>query len=278
LPTVSGGVAIVTGASSGIGRATVAALAELKTSAGSYTPDRIIGTSRNPDSITDPIDGVEYLPLDLEDPASIDEFTTRALALGPPTVLVNNAGESQSGPLEELPDDALHRLFEINVLGQVGVTKKILPAMRQQGAGRIVMVGSMLGSFPLAYRSSYVASKAAIKGFAFAARREVSPFGVGMSVVEPGSINTGLSTRRTKYVDLHGPYGAEFTTMLTNLDNNEANGISAERVAEEILKPITSTHPKPLYATGSMAPVVFPLSRVLPTSAMHWLINRKHGL
>ncbi|SUY84067.1 dehydrogenase related to short-chain alcohol dehydrogenases [Corynebacterium jeikeium] len=280
LPAVNGGVAIVTGASSGIGRATVAALAELRSSgeAGAYVPDRIIGTSRNPDSITDPIDGVDYLPLDLEAPTSIDEFATRALALGPPTVLVNNAGESQSGPLEELPNDALHRLFEINVLGQVGVTKKILPAMRAQGAGRIVMVGSMLGSFPLAYRSSYVASKAAIKGFAFAARREVQPFGVGMSVVEPGSINTGLSARRTKYVDLQGPYGAEFTTMLKNLDNNEANGISAERVAEEILKPITAARPKPLYATGSMAPVVFPLSRVLPTSAMHWLINRKHGL
>lgn len=290
LPAVKGGVAIVTGASSGIGRATVAALAELKNAAttggpssasaaaGTYVPDRIIGTSRNPDNITDPVDGVEYLPLDLEDPASIDEFATRALALGPPTALVNNAGESQSGPLEELPDDALHRLFEINVLGQVGVTKKILPTMRQQGAGRIVMVGSMLGSFPLAYRSSYVASKAAIKGFAFAARREVQPFGVGISVVEPGSINTGLSTRRTKYVDFQGPYGAEFTTMLTNLNNNEANGISAERVAEETLKPITATRPKPLYATGSMAPVVFPLSRVLPTATMHWLINRKHGL
>ena len=286
LPAVNGGVAIVTGASSGIGRATVAALAQLKasthtgahTGTHSYAPDRIIGTSRNPDTITDPVDGVDYLPLDLANPASIDEFAASALRFGPPTVLVNNAGESQSGPLEELPDDALHRLFEINVLGQVGVTKKILPEMRQRGAGRIVMVGSMLGSFPLAYRSSYVASKAAIKGFAFAARREVRPYGVGISVVEPGSINTGLSARRTKYVDLDGPYGAEFTTMLKNLDNNEANGISAERVAEEILKPITAARPNPLYATGSMAPVVLPLSRVLPTAAMHWLINRKHGL
>lgn len=171
LPAVNGGVAIVTGASSGIGRATVAALAQLKASthtgthtgahsgAHSYAPDRIIGTSRNPDTITDPVDGVDYLPLDLANPASIDEFAASALRFGPPTVLVNNAGESQSGPLEELPDDALHRLFEINVLGQVGVTKKILPEMRQRGAGRIVMVGSMLGSFPLAYRSSYVASK-----------------------------------------------------------------------------------------------------------------------
>ena len=140
------------------------------------------------------------------------------------------------------------------------------------------MVGSMLGSFPLAFRSSYVASKAAIKGFAFSSRRELRPFGIGMSVMEPGSINTGLSARRSKYVDPQGPYGDEFQTMLSKLDRNEATGISAERVAEEILKAITDERPRPLYAAGSKAQLVFPLARVLPSEALHGLINRKHGL
>lgn len=276
-------LAIVTGATSGIGRATAALLAssDLASTPPFSSSDaalRVIGTSRNPSAVTDPLPGVDYLPLDLEDPHSIEEFAARVAELGTPTVLVNNAGESQSGPLEELPRDALERLFQINVLGQVELTQKFLPAMRAAGRGRIVMVGSMLGSFPLAFRSSYVASKAALKGFAFAARRELSPFGVNISVVEPGSINTGLSARRTKYVDANGPYASEFHTMLEHLDHNESTGIPPERVAREILRAITDRNPRPLYAAGSNAPLVFPLARLLPTAAMHAIINAKHGL
>lgn len=263
-------LAVVTGATSGIGKATAQALI-----AAGF---QVIGTSRNPQRIADPLPGVRYVALDLAVPQSIKTFTEEVLLTGTPAVLVNNAGESQSGPLEELPREALERLFQINVLGQIELTQALLPAMRAAGRGRIVMVGSMLGSFPLGFRSSYVASKAALKGFAFAARREVRPFGVSLSVVEPGSINTGLSERRTKYVDSAGPYGNEFSTMLRRLDANEASGISAETVAEEIMKPILSARPKPLYAVGSKAGLIFPLSRVLPVETVHGIINRVHGL
>lgn len=276
LPSVSpGSIAVVTGATSGIGQAVAAALA-----AAGF---QVIGTSRNPAGISDAGSNITYLPLDLEDANSIVAF---AKAVGDfaeregktVEVLVNNAGESQSGPFEELPRDALDRLFAINVLGQVQLTQLLLPGMRAVGRGRVVMVGSMLGSFPLAYRSSYVASKAALKGFGFSLRREVQPFGVGVSVMEPGSINTGLSARRTKYVDLDGPYGAEFSTMLSRLDANEAAGISAEDVAEEIMRAVRDAKPRALYARGSRAPLVFPLARLLPREAIHWLINKVHGL
>ena len=88
---------------------------------------------------------------------------------------------------------ALERIFQVNVLGPVHLTKLVLPGMRRRGYGRVVMVSSMLASFPLAYRSSYVASKAAIEGFATAARFELSPFGVWLTTVEPGSVKTGIS-------------------------------------------------------------------------------------
>lgn len=273
LPVPKDGVAIVTGATSGIGLATAAALAQQQDA--NY---HVIGTTRDPAKVIDPLPGVEYLQLDLEQPESIANFCQEALQRGTPSVLVNNAGESQSGPLEELPREALERLFQVNVIGHIDVTQRLLPAMRDAGRGRIIMVGSMLGSFPLAFRSSYVASKAAIKGFTFSSRRELRPFGVGMSVMEPGSINTGLSARRTKYVDLDGPYGKEFTTMLKHLDRNEATGITPERVAEEILQAVFSERPEPLYAAGSNSTAVFPLARVLPTELMHWIINRKHGI
>lgn len=81
--------------------------------------------------------------------------------------------------MEELPTDALHRVLQVNVVGPVALTQLALPGMRGRGYGRVVMIGSMLGSFPLAYRSSYVASKAALSAMTTAARFELSPFGCG---------------------------------------------------------------------------------------------------
>ncbi|MDN6259701.1 MAG: SDR family oxidoreductase [Corynebacterium sp.] len=270
-----GDTALVTGATSGIGAATAKELVKRQF--------RVIGTSRDPGSEAaraNTPDGVELIPLDLGDPTSIagvpDELAK--IGAGPVTVLVNNAGESQNGPLEELPRDALERLFQVNVIGHVELTQALLPQMRAARRGRIVFVGSMLGSFPLAYRGSYGASKAAIKAFAFSARREVARFGIGVSVMEPGAINTGLSERRTIYVDDHGPYAEEFATMLTHLNNNEADGITAEPVAGEILRAVSDARPRPLYATGSSARFAFPAARLLPRDTMGGIIAAKHGL
>lgn len=259
--------ALVTGASSGIGRAVTAALVDR-----GY---RVVGTSRNPETITDPVPGVEYVALDLADDASVDACAEH---VGAVDVLVNNAGESQSGPFEELPSSAVERLFRINVFGAVRLTQLVLPGMRERGYGRVVMVGSMLASFPLAYRSSYVASKAAVKGFANALRREVAPYGVGVSTVEPGSINTGISERRTQYLREDSPFREEYRTMLSALNSNESKGISAERVAGTVLRAIEAPTPRPLYAVGSNAPVVFALRRLFPRSLMLRIVARKHGL
>ena len=280
LPTaVPGDTALVTGATSGIGRATAQTLVGLGF--------RVIGTSRNPASLrstADTPDGVTLVPLDLGDPESVAALPGELARVGagpgqdPVTVLVNNAGESQSGPLEELPGDALERLFRINVTGQVGVTQHLLPAMREQGRGRIVFVGSMLGSFPLAHRGSYGASKAAVKAFAFSARRELRPFGIGVSVMEPGAIDTGISQRRTVYIDRTGPYAAEFDTMLNRLDSNERNGVPAGKVAAVIAEAATTDRPRALYATGSGAAIAYPASRLLPRDVLHGLVARRHGI
>lgn len=261
--------ALVTGATSGIGLATAKALV-----ARGY---RVVGTSRNPDTIPAGarIDGVDYVALDLGDPDSVDSAFKR---IGHVDVLVNNAGESQSGPIEEYPRDALERLFQVNVLSAVLLTGQFTPSMREHGEGRVVMVGSMLGSFPMAYRSSYCASKAAIKAFATAARRELSPYGVWLTTVEPGSINTGISERRTHYVAEDSPFADEYRTVISHLDANEAKGISAEKVAETIIKAIEADPPKSLYARGSNAPLVFLLKRLLPGSVVETMINRRHGL
>ncbi|BEK87832.1 SDR family oxidoreductase [Nocardia seriolae] len=260
---------VVTGASSGIGKATAAAFAA--------RGHKVIGTSRNPDKIADAdrVSGVEYRALDLTDRASIEQF---AAELGAVDVLINNAGESQAGPLAELPGEAIERLFRLNVFGAIALTQAVLPGMRERGYGRIVMVGSMLGSFPLAYRSSYVATKAAIRGFATAARFEESPFGVWITTVEPGQIDTGLSERRMKYIDEGSPHTAEFTKFMAVLDSKMSKGIPPAKVAETIVAAADSDRPKPLYAVGSNAPVMFAVRRILPRTVMERLIAKAHGL
>jgi short-subunit dehydrogenase len=261
--------ALVTGASSGIGRATAAALVAL-----GY---RVIGTSRDPEAL-DPakrVEGLDYRALDLTDPRAVEDF---APVLAEVDVLVNNAGESQVGPLEDLPPAAVEELFRLNVFAPVRLIQLVLPGMRARGRGRIVVVGSMNASFPMAFRSSYVATKAAVKGFADAARLEVSPFGIDITTVEPGAINTGISARRTRYIAEGSPYQDDYRTLSAALDANEATGTSAEKVAETIIRAIRDPRPKPLYAVGSRAPLVFALRRLVPRSVTHRLTARAHGL
>ncbi|MCW2819426.1 MAG: family NAD(P)-dependent oxidoreductase [Marmoricola sp.] len=265
--------ALVTGASSGIGRATAQLLLER-----GY---RVVGTSRTPESIPEDerLAGLVYRALDLRDSHSVEGFLAALVAEDLlPDVVVNNAGESQSGPLEDLPLGALERLFQVNVLGPVHLTQLLLPGMRARGYGRVVMVGSMLASFPLAYRSSYVASKAALRGFSDAARFEMSPYGVWLTTVEPGSVNTGISQRRTTYVDDDSPHQQRFHRMLKTLDGNERDGISPVRVARTICDAVEEDSPAPLYAVGSAAPAVFALRRALPAKVLERFVGRRFGL
>ena len=261
--------ALVTGASSGIGRE----VARLLVARG-Y---RVIGTSRDPESLSSGsrVPGVEYLALDLADDASIRAC---AEAAGGVDILVNNAGESQCGPLEELPADAIEHVFALNVFGPVKLTQLVLPGMRERRYGRVVMVGSMLASFPVAFRSSYAATKAAIKGFATSARTEVTPYGVHITTVEPGSINTGISSRRTKYIRPDSVYRADFDTVIAALDHKESTGIGPEQVARTIVSAIEAHKPKPLYAVGSNAPIVFTLKRLVPDTVLEKVSARMFGL
>ena len=260
---------LVTGGTSGIGAALVSALADR-----GYA---VLTTSRDPERIpaAERVPGVRYLRLDLADPDSVEALKDEVAEVD---VLVNNAGESQSGPFEELPPEAVDRLFRTNVFGPVRLSQLALAGMRQRRRGRIIMVGSMLASFPLAHRSSYVASKAALRGFATAARQELSPFDVWVSVVEPGSISTGIGNRRTKYLTPDSAYTDDVTTMLEHLDDNERNGISPETVAATIITAIEATKPREFYAVGSRSPLPFLLKRVLPRGVLSRIIAGQHGL
>lgn len=261
--------ALVTGASSGIGRETARLLAACG--------HRVLGTCRNPDAmpVTERLPGVRYLPLDLGDPDSVARCAELA---GVVDVLVNNAGQSQVGSFEEVQRQTLERQFATNVFGPVQLTQLLLPGMRERGYGRVVMVGSMQASFPIAFRSSYVASKAALKGFGLALRTEVEPFDVTCSVIEPGSVNTGISDRRDRTVTPGSPYTERCQRVANAIDTAETRGLPPARIAQTIVKAVEAKNPKPFYAVAREAPLAFTLRRLLPRQAMERLTAHRHGL
>ncbi|SCC22026.1 MULTISPECIES: SDR family oxidoreductase [unclassified Gordonia (in: high G+C Gram-positive bacteria)] len=258
---------LVTGATSGIG----AEVARQFVARG----HRVYGTTRNPDSVRNPIQGVTYVRLDNADYESAESC---AALVGDVDILINNAGESQAGALEDTSMAAVEDLFRVNVFGPIALTKVVLPGMRLRRRGTVVMVGSMLSSFPVAFRSNYAATKSALKAFALASRRELAPYGIRMISVEPGTIATGIGDRRSIHIGDDSPYRAEYETLAAATRRNEDAGISAVSMATQIVDAALAEHPKPFYAKGNQAGVVFLLRRLAPRQLILDMTARKHGL
>lgn len=258
---------LITGATSGIG----AEVARRFVALGHV----VYGTSRNPDRIPEPIDGVRYVRLDNADYQSAKEC---AEEVGDVDILINNAGESEAGALEDTPMVAIERLFTINVFGPIAITKAVLPGMRERHTGTVIMVGSMLSSFPVAFRSNYTATKSALKGFAMALRREVAPFGIRVVMVEPGTIATGIGERRSIFIGKDSPYRPEYEIFAKATKKNEGKGLETSAMAEQIVEAALAGDPKPFYAKGNRAPLVFLAKRLLPRGLILDMTARMHGL
>lgn len=180
-------VVLITGCSSGIGKATARHLA----SAG-Y---RVVATARKVESLSElQAAGCAVLPLDVTDEDSMVSAVSRVEAeMGPPYALINNAGYSQSGAVESVPLDKVRRQFETNVFGLLRLTQLVLPGMRRRGSGRIVNVGSMGGKLTFPGGGVYHATKYALEALSDALRFEVAGFGIDVILIEPGLIRTGFA-------------------------------------------------------------------------------------
>jgi NAD(P)-dependent dehydrogenase (short-subunit alcohol dehydrogenase family) len=183
--------ALITGCSSGIGRATALRLAR-----SGWT---VYASARRPESIADLAEaGCRTLALDVTDEQSmrmaVDAVEQAEGAVG---VLVNNAGYSQSGAIESVPLEAVRRQFETNVFGLVELTQLVLPKMRERGVGKIVNVGSMGGRLTFPGGGFYHATKHALEAISDALRFEVRGFGIGVVLIEPGLIRSGFAEAAT---------------------------------------------------------------------------------
>jgi len=257
--TVSKAV-LITGCSSGIGRATAQWLAD--------RGHVVYATARRPEAISDlERRGCRVLALDVTDEgsmaAAVDVVSDEHGAVG---ALVNNAGYSQSGPIEEVPLDDVRRQFETNVFGLARMCQLVLSGMRAQRSGRIVNVSSMGANFTFPGGGYYHASKYAVEAISDALRFEVQGFGVDVVIVQPGIIRTGFSEAATRALDAGtargGPYASFNAAVTASTTNVYTRGPLArlggppEAVAEAIERAITTPEPRIRYRVTPSARVL----------------------
>jgi NAD(P)-dependent dehydrogenase (short-subunit alcohol dehydrogenase family) len=265
---------LITGCSSGIGWATAERLARR-----GWT---VYATARDVEAVA-PLEalGCRLLPLDVTEEdsmrAAVEEVERMEGAVG---VLVNNAGYSQSGAVEEVPMDQVRRQFETNVFGLVRLCQLVLPGMRRQGSGKIVNLSSMGGRLTFPGGGFYHASKYAVEALSDALRFEVRGFGVEVVVVEPGLIRTGFArTAVGSMGEGSGPYaGFEAGVARTTRENYERGPLAAlgggpEVVAETIERAISAARPRARYTVTPSARVLISARRLLPDRAWDGLLG-----
>lgn len=250
---------VVTGASTGIGRACVD---ELVTHG--FHVWATVRTDEDEAALSrDHADAVTVLRLDLTDPASVRAAGERVCAAGTVHGLVNNAGVALSGPLEYLPVDVFRRQIEINLVGQLAVTQVVMPALRQartQGeTARIVMIGSIGGRIAGPMLGPYHASKFGLVGLSDGLRAELAPFGIGVVLIEPGSIATPIWSRGTAAADEmleqlpaqgRDRYAAQIAGVRANAARSAVRGLAPQRVARVVVKALTARNPRHRYLVG----------------------------
>src|SRR6266581_3011878 len=235
-------ITLVTGVSSGIGREIAQLLAERGA--------RVFGTVRNPRSASS-IHGVELVSMDVTEDASVNAAVQSIVQkAGPIQFLVNNAGYSFMGALEETSVDEARQQFETNLFGVLRVTNATLPGMRQQGDGRIVNISSVLGFLPAPYMGIYAASKHAVEGYSETLDHEIRRFGVRALLVEPAYTRTKLSGNTKSSKNSLAVYADERKRLTDAIQQNIERGDDPRMVAEAVWNALTAKSPRLRYPVG----------------------------
>ena len=262
--------ALVTGASSGIGLATAAALHR--------SGYKVYGTSRkaSPGEVRN---GVRMIACDVTDDASVAEAVALAHAeLGRIDLLVNNAGYAVSGAAEESSIEQVRALFDTNFLGVVRVTNAVLPIMRAQGHGRILNIGSVVGLIPGPFGAYYSASKHAIEGYSESLDHEVRLFGVRVAVIEPWATKTSIEANSPQGDRPVAAYAQMLERYRTAFDAAMADGDTAEDVAATIVTAAQDRVPQLRYPSGKAARQTSLARRFLPRALFDRTLRKQFRL
>lgn len=261
-------VAIITGASSGIGKATAQAL--------SRAGYRVYGTSRKGGAAGS---GVTMVACDVTDQASVDALVARVLdEAGQIDLLVNNAGIGLIGGAEESSIGQVQALFDVNFYGAVRVINAVLPVMRRQGAGRILNVSSALGVAAGPYLAHYSASKYALEGYSEALDHEVRGFGVRVSLVEPAYTRTAMEANSSKGDRPLAAYAAISARMFAMNAAFLEKGDDPSVVADAIVRAARDAAPRLRYPAGKIARQISLLRRLMPERMFDKALRKNLGL
>lgn len=262
---------LITGCSTGIGRATAQRLA-----ADGHT---VYATARRLESIQD-LDGCKKLALDVTDEESMKAAVAAVEdAEGAVGVVVNNAGYGLHGAFETTPIDEVRRQFETNVIGLARLTQLVLPGMRSQRWGRIVNVSSMGGKFSFPGGGFYHATKHGIEALSDVMRFELKPFGIDVVVVLPGIVRTNFGdTALATVTETDGPYasfhqGLEKTFHSAYEGPLSRFGVGTESVAKTIAKAVSARRPRTRYVVPVAIRVMLLVRRLLPDRAFDVLLR-----
>lgn len=262
---------VVTGASTGIGRATVDELV-----ACGFHVWAAVRKKADADALT-AHHGTAVTPLlvDLLDHAAVRAAGERVCAAGPLRALVNNAGVALPAPLEVIPIETFERQLDVNVVGQLLMTQVMLPALLAHGDARIIFIGSIAGRIAGPILGAYHASKHAVAALADSFRAELAPYSVRVSLIEPGVIATPIwSTAATAgektLVNDTPRYGAQIEGARRSAKNG-SSGAPASIVARAVRRAITSRRPRPRHVVGSDARMIATMVRLLPFRAIYRL-------
>lgn len=218
----------VTGASSGLGLHTAAALKE--------DGWRVIAGARSFEDGEQ--DGMFRLKLDVTDEESVRRFCEKAAEIAPPDALVQCAGMLVLGSCEETAVEEFRRVIDTNYLGMVRVNRAVLPLMRERGGGKIVLFSSINGLMGIPFQSAYTASKHAIEGYAECLSMEVKPFGIQVMLVEPGDHRSGSDKYRPHAAAMSGssPYAAAYASATEQIHHDETNGSDPDVLGRKIAR------------------------------------------
>jgi NAD(P)-dependent dehydrogenase (short-subunit alcohol dehydrogenase family) len=256
MTTSSPQVAVVTGANSGIGRATALHLAKQ-----GY---RVFGTVRSLDKAgklqsraTELGVTVELIEMDVADDVSVQRgFADIFLTTDHVDVLVNNAGIGGNGVVEESTPQMYHDAFNVNVVGAIRCTQQVLPKMRERKSGTIVNITSVVGKFAAIAQAPYVASKWAFEGVSEELAQEVAPFGIRVVIIEPGVTKSSIFAKNIDAPNQSGAYDAHYRRMFAFYAAGIINASAAEDVGALIHHAITTDTPQLRYACSWAGPEI----------------------